>query len=173
MALTLYDAFVPTCQQTLAAIHGMIDKAQAYIADKGLTDADLLEAQLSGDMWPLPWHIRSCSLHSASVLEQLPSGEFSPNFSEVSGNWDGLRAQITSAQDVLANVDADALEAIADSEVAFVMGGKTLMKLTAQNMLLSFSQPNFHFHATTFYDILRHQGVPLGKRDYLGALRTL
>ncbi len=173
MALTLYDAFVPTCQQTLAAIHGMMDKAQAHIADKGLTDADLIEAQLTGDMWPLPWHIRSCWLHSANVLEQLPSGEFAPNFSEVADSWDGLRAQVTSAQNILANVDADALEAIAGKEVAFMMGGKPLMKFTAQNMLLSFSQPNFHFHATTFYDILRHKGVPIGKRDYLGVPRTL
>ncbi|MEO9462335.1 MAG: DUF1993 domain-containing protein [Marinomonas sp.] len=173
MALTLYDAFVPTCEQTLAAIHGMMDKAQSFIAEKGLTDADLIEAQLSDDMWPLPWHIRSCWLHSANVLEQLPSGQFSPNFNEIVESWDELRAQVTSAQTILANVNADELEAITDTEVGFVMGGKTLMKFTAQNMLLSFSQPNFHFHATTFYDILRHKGVPLGKRDYLGVSRTL
>ena len=63
------------------------------------------------------------------------------------------------------------LEAVEDKTIAFVLGGKRLMEFTGQNFLLSFSQPNFYFHATTFYDILRHKGVALGKRDFMGTPR--
>jgi hypothetical protein len=82
-----------------------------------------------------------------------------------------MRAMVDDAQSRLAQVTADQVEAIADKTVAFVLGGKRLMEFSGQDFLLSFNQPNFYFHATTFYDILRHKGVALGKRDFMGAPR--
>lgn len=173
MALTLHQAFVPSCQQILGALSGLVDKAEAHVAETGIDAAELIEARLAETMWPLPWHVRSCWVHSSYVLGLLPSGVFTPDFTDLPQSWDAMRAMIADAQAGLAKVDADALEAIAGQTVGFELGGRRLMEFTAQNFLLSFSQPNFYFHATTFYDILRMKGVQLGKRDYLGAPRII
>lgn len=171
MALSLHQAFVPNCQQTLSAVSGLIDKGEAHVKEHGLDDADLIEAQLSGDMWPLPWHIRSCWVHSSYAIEQLLGGSFTPDFSDVPETWDAMRAQIAEAQQKLEGFTEEELASIADKDVAFILGGKTQFEGKGQEFLLSFNQPNIYFHATTFYDILRHKGVTLGKRDFLGPMR--
>lgn len=173
MSLSLYDAFVPNCQQVLGAMQGLIDKGEAHAREHDLDDAELIGAKLAEDMWPLPWHARSCWVHSAYVISLLPSGEFSPDFTEIANSWDGMRAQISAAQESLDVVTVEQLEEAAGKTVGFVLGGKRLMEFTGQNFLLSFSQPNVYFHATTFYDILRTKGVPLGKRDFMGVPRLL
>ena len=82
-----------------------------------------------------------------------------------------MRAEVAKTQEELAQVTPGQLEEVADATVAFVLGGQRLMEFTGQNFLMSFSQPNVYFHATTFYDILRHKGVALGKRDFMGVPR--
>lgn len=171
MSLSLYDAFVPNCQQMLGAMQHLINKGEEHARENGIDDSELIGAKLVGDMWPLPWHARSCWVHSALVISLLPTGEFSPDFTEIADSWDGMRGQISAAQGALDKVSADELEACADKTVAFVLGGQRLMEFTGQNFLMSFSQPNIYFHATTFYDILRMKGVPLGKRDFMGVPR--
>ena len=171
MTISLYDAFVPSCQQILGGLTGLIDKGEAHVEEHGLTDADLLEAKLAEDMWHLPWHIRSCWMHSAYTFEQMPTGEFTPDFTDLPDSWDSMRAMVSDAQNKLDMLAVDDVDAIADRTIGFVLGGKRLMEFTGANFLLSFNQPNFYFHATTFYDILRMKGVALGKRDFLGPVR--
>jgi hypothetical protein len=173
MSLSLHEAFVPGCQQGLGAIKGLIDKAEAHVKEKGLSDSDLIEAKLADDMWNLPWHVRSSWVHSAFVISLLPSGAFSPDFTEIPQDWDAMRAMVGDAEAQLADVSVDQLEEFADKTIGFELGGKRLMEFTGQNFLLSFSLPNFYFHTTTFYDILRMKGVALGKRDFMGAPRVL
>ena len=168
MALTLYDAFVPSCRQVLGGMAGIIDKAEAHCAEHGIDPAELLEARLADTMWNLPWHVRSVWVHSAYVISLLPTGEFSPDFTELPGDFAAMKAKVQRTLDELAQVTPEQLEAIEDNTIGFVLGGKRLMEFSGQNFLLGFSQPNFYFHATTFYDILRMKGVPLGKRDYMG-----
>ena len=171
MAITLYDAFVPSCQQILGGLSGLIDKGEAHVKEHGLDDTDLIEATLSETMWTLPWHVRACWVHGAYTFDQLPTGEFTPDFTDVPDSWDSMRAMVDDAQAKLAALDPDTVEALADKTIGFVLGGKRLMEFSGQDFLLSFNQPNFYFHATTFYDILRHKGVALGKRDFMGAPR--
>ena len=173
MAITLYDAFIPSCQQILGGVSGLIDKGEAHVKEHGLDDAELIEAKLAENMWTLPWHVRACWMHSAYVFDQIPTGEFTPDFTTVPDSWDSMRAMVDEAQHKLAALTVDAVEAHADTTVGFILGGKRLMEFKGQDFLLSFSQPNFYFHATTFYDILRHKGVALGKRDYAGTPRVL
>lgn len=172
MALSLYDAFVPTCRQMLGALNGVLDKGQAFGAERGLSDDELLGAKLADDMWPLPWHARSCWVHSAYAIEQVKTGEFTPDFTQIPEGWHGMHDQVNAALASLESVEPEELESIADSPVHFVLGGKALMEFTVQNFLLSFSIPNVMFHATTAYDILRMKGVPLGKRDFMGTPRV-
>lgn len=171
MAITLYDAFVPSCQQILSGLSGLIDKGEAHVKEHGLDDADLIEATLSETMWTLPWHVRACWVHGAYTFDQLPTGEFTPDFTDIPASWDAMRAMVDDAQTKLAALDSNAVEALADKTIGFVLGGKRLMEFSGQDFLLGFNQPNFYFHATTFYDILRHKGLALGKRDFMGTPR--
>ncbi|MEP3050957.1 MAG: DUF1993 domain-containing protein [Erythrobacter sp.] len=173
MPLSLHAAFVPSCEQLLGGMRGIIDKAETYAKDSGIGDTALIEAKLADDMWTLPWHVRACWVHSAMIIDLLPSGAFSPDFTDIPDSWDAMRAMTDDALAKLAKVtDAD-LEQYEDDVIGFELGGKRLMELTGSNFLLSFSQPQFYFHATTFYDILRHKGMPLGKRDYTGIPRVI
>lgn len=171
MTLTLYDAFVPNCQQMLRSLAGMIDKGEAFAKENDIPEEEMIGSKLAEDMWSLPWHVRSCWVHSAFVIEQLPSGEFSPDFTELPQSWDAMREVVSNTLEALANVDENELEALADKPIGFVLGGQRLFEMSAKDFLLSMSQANVYFHATTFYDILRNKGVPLGKRDFLGAMR--
>ena len=168
MAFDLYAAFVPTVRQLLGALPGVIDKAQNFVAENGCTDGDLLEARLAEDMWPLPWHVRSCWVHSAYALDQLRGTAFTPDFTDIPDSWDAMRTMVSEAQERLASATPDEVNDIATRQVDFVLGGETRFTLPGERFLLGFNLPNFQFHATTFYDILRMKGVPLSKRDYMG-----
>lgn len=173
MSLSLHAAFVPSCQQILASMSGLVDKAEAFARDQGYDDAELIDARLAEDMWSLPWHVRACWMHSTYVIDQIAEGEFTPDFTELPDGWDGMRAMIADAQAGLKATTPEQLEAVSEKTIGFILGGKRLMELTGANFLLSFSQPNFYFHATTFYGILRMKGLPLKKMEFLGPVRVL
>ena len=173
MPLTLHEAFAPSCAQILKGVRAQVDKAEQYAAEAGIAPSELIEAKLADDMWPLPYHVRSVWVHTKLALDLAPSGEFSPDFTNIPGDWDAMRAMIDDALATLETVSPDSLEEIADKRIHFVLGGKRLMEFTVTNFLMSFSQPNLYFHATTFYDILRMKGLPLVKRDYLFAPRVI
>ena len=168
MAFDLYAAFVPTVRQLLGALPDVIDKAQGFVAKSALNDADLLEARLAEDMWPLPWHVRSCWVHSGYALNQLRSAEFTPDFTDIPESWDAMRAMVREAEERMAAATPDEVNDIATRDIDFVLGGETRFTLPGERFLLGFNQTNFQFHATTFYDILRMKGVQLSKRDYMG-----
>lgn len=170
MPISLCNAFVPAARQILGGMTSIVDKAQRYAAEQGRTDAELMEARLAPDMWPLPWHVRACWMHSAYALDQLAGGEFTPDFSEVPGSWEAMRALLGQADERLTAATEEEVEAIAGRPVAFIMNGKRLMELEGTRFLLQFNQPNLYFHATTFYDILRMIGAPLTKMDFMGQL---
>ena len=121
----------------------------------------------------VPKPVRACWMHSAYPFDQLPDGEFTPDLTILPDSWDTMRAMVATAQDRLSKVSSDEVDELADKTIGFVLGGKRLMEFKGSDFLLSFNQPNFYFHATTFYDILRAQGVALGKRDFIGPARTL
>ena len=112
MAFDLYAAFVPTVRQHLEALPALIDKAEGFAAEGNCSDADLLEARLAEDMWPLPWHIRSCWMHSAYALDQLVGGAFTPDFTDIPGNWDAMRAMVAKASERLASTSHDEVNAL-------------------------------------------------------------
>lgn len=173
MTLTLHEAFVPTAKQVLGGLRGLVGKAEAHCEETGCTADTLVDAKLAETMWTLPWHVRACWVHSAFAIELYETGVFSPDFTEIPGDWDAMRAMVDDALTRLEAITPERLEALADKPVEFQLGGRTLMTMTGQNFLLSFNQPNFFFHATTFYDILRMKGVALGKRDFMGAPRVM
>lgn len=170
MPLSLYDAVVPSNLQILAALDRILEKAAAFCDDRGTAQADLIDARLAPDMLPLGYQVKSCAAHSIGGIEGARAGSFSPD----TGGWPtdiaGLRAVLQRASAELSALDRDDVDALADTDTHFVFG-ETQLPFTGANFLLSFSQPNFYFHATTAYAILRAQGMKLGKRDFMGMPR--
>jgi hypothetical protein len=171
MAFSLYDATVPSWLQMLGSVLHLIDKAEAWSAEQGVAEADLIEARLAEDMLPFAYQVKSCAVHSLGAIEGVRRGSFSPDTSIPPDSFAGLRARIEQARAAIEALDRAEVEAFIGRDVGFVVGEVRRMEFAADQFLLSFSQPNFYFHVTTAYAILRGRGVPIGKRDYLGRPR--
>ncbi|OWK30694.1 DUF1993 domain-containing protein [Sphingomonas mucosissima] len=170
MTLSLYDAVIPSNIQILGAIDRLLDKAEAYAAEKGMSAAELIDARLAPDMLPFGYQVKSVAEHSVGGIEGVRGGNFSPSMVPWPTNFAGLHERIRGAIAALEAVDRAEFDALVDKDTQFSMG-ELRMPFTGAQFLLSFSQPNFYFHATTAYAILRAQGMKIGKRDFLGALR--
>ena len=171
MAFSLYDAVVPSNLQILAAVDALLGKAEAFCAEQGRTPADLIDTRLAPDMLPFGYQVKSCAVHSFGGIEGVRSGTFSPDMTPWPTDFAGLHMVLQSAVVSLKELDRAAFDALADSDTQFAFG-ETRLPFTGASFLLSFSQPNFYFHATTAYGILRAQGVKLGKRDFIGMPRV-
>ena len=170
MAFSLYAATVPTYLQILDAVSGFIDKAEAFCAEKGIAPPDIIQARLAEDMLPFAYQVKSTAVHSLGAIEGARKGVFSPDMTTPPDNFPALKARIAETLAALRTVEAAEVDAFVGRDMCFAFGERRI-DFTAENFLLSFSQPNFYFHATTTYDILRWKGVALGKRDFLGKLR--
>jgi len=172
MAFTLYDATIPSFLQVLGSMSRLVDKAETFCTDNGLDPEDLIQARLADDMLPFGYQVKSAVGHSLGAIEGVRKGSFSPDMTPWPGTFDGLRALVAQAIAGLQAIDADEVEGFIGQPMCFEFR-TSRMDFTAEGFLLSFSQPNFYFHATTAYDVLRMKGVVLGKRDFLGAVRVL
>jgi hypothetical protein len=170
MPISLYDAFVPSCRQIIGASLALLDKAQAWGAEQGLADADLIGHRLAGDMLAVPFQVKSVADHSFGAIEGVRAGSFTPALAAMPEDFAGLKRLLTDADAGLAALDPAEVESFVGRDMLFVLRDMKL-PFTAEHFLLSFSQPNFYFHATTLYGIFRNKGLPLGKRDFLGGLR--
>jgi hypothetical protein len=170
MAFSLYDASVPSYLQTLGSVSGLLGKAEAFCAEHGIAPQDIIQARLAADMLPFAYQVKSTAVHSLGAIEGVRRGVFSPDMNPPPDSFAALKARITATQAALEAVDAAEVNAFMGRDMRFAFGDRQA-DFTAENFLLSFSLPNFYFHATTTYAILRWKGVPLGKRDYTGRLR--
>lgn len=170
MAISLYDATVPSYRQILGAVAGLLDKAQAFCAEKGIAAGDIVQARLAPDMLPFAYQVKATAVHSLGAIEAVRKGVFSPDRSLPPGDFAALSATIAATLGALEKIEPSEIDAFLGRDMRFENGDRRI-EFTAENFLLSFSQPNFYFHATTAYDILRWQGVPLGKRDFTGKFR--
>ncbi len=170
MPISLHDAFVPSARQIVAAASGLITKAEAHCADHGTDPAALIASKLAPDMAAVPFQVFSVAHHTAGAVAGVREGKFAPAGPHGEPTFATLKAMLTEAGTALAAIDPAELDGYIGKTVTFAIG-TTEMPFKAENFLLSFSQPNFYFHAATLYDILRNQGVKLGKRDFMGMPR--
>ena len=167
MTLSLYTAAIPAFRQTLAAVAGILTKAEAFCTETGTAPATLIGARLAPDMLDFAYQVKSVAVHSLGAIEGLRAGLFSPDFTPPPADFAGLHARIAATADALAAVDPAEVDSFADRPMVFAMGDRRI-DFSGQSFLLGFSLPNFYFHATTAYNLLRWQGVAIGKRDYMG-----
>jgi hypothetical protein len=171
MSVSLYSATVPLFLQILPQIGALLDKAEAHCRENGLAPETILNARLAEDMWPLSWQIRSCWLQSADAVDSAISGERSPDFSDIPPVFAPLKQGIAGAIARLEAVKPADVDCAEGNDVSFKVRDMSL-EFTATDYLLHFALPNFYFHSSMAYAILRNQGFAIGKRDYLGALRV-
>ena len=170
MAISLYDAIIPTYQQIMGSVSGLIEKAEHFCADKAVAAQSILQARLAEDMLPFVYQVKSTSVHSIGAIEGVRKGVFSPDMTTPPQTFAALKAQVNETLAALSALDRAEIDGFVGRDMAFAFGERRI-DFIAESFLLSFSQPNFLFHAATAYDILRWQGVALGKRDFLGRLR--
>ena len=169
MPVSLYAATVLSWRQTLGAVAGLIAKAEAFCKEKGLSPSELIQARLAQDMLPFAYQVKSTAVHSIGAIEGVRRGIFSPDMTPPPESFAALSGRVAETLRALEAVKASEVESFIGRDMRFEIGERRI-EFTAENFLLSFSMPNFYFHATTAYDILRHQGITLGKRDYLGQM---
>jgi len=170
MSFTIFDATVPNFRQTLKAVSGFMEKGKTWCKGNGVDLGEMVEARLIADMQPFRFQIVSVAHHSAGAIEGVRRGEFAPPAPTAALGYEELQGLIQNASSVLEKVTAEELNGLAGRTVTFKFGQHS-MPFTVENFLLSFSLPNFYFHASTAYGLLRAKGAPVGKMDFLGAPR--
>jgi len=170
MAISLYDCSVASFLQVLGAVQGFLEKGLNHCREAGRDPEAIVDTRLHDDMLPFRFQIVSVAHHSRGALAGAKAGLFQPPGGVGELDYAGLQGLVAEARAELQALSRDEVNALEGKDMVFRIGTRE-MPFTVENFLLSFSTPNLHFHATTAYDILRQEGVPLGKRDYMGQLR--
>ena len=164
MSLSMYDASVPIFVRGLNSLSGLMDKALA----EGLDETALMQARLADDMRPFPDQVRMACFSPRGAVARLAGIDW-PKTSDDETDFAQLKATIQLSIDFLNGITPEQLEGSETREIVLTLPAFELT-FTGAGYLTSFALPNFYFHLTTAYAILRNQGVPLGKRDFLGEL---
>ena len=168
MPLSMYDTSIPVFVRSLRNLLAILEKGEAFAKEKGIDSRDLVETRLIEDMDPLRSQIQRASDSAKGAAARL-SGTEIPSFPDTETSFPELKARI---ERTIAYLEGFGPERIDGSETRQVTINtrRTAINMEGQDYLLRFALPNFFFHVTTAYDILRHKGVPVGKMDYIGAL---
>ena len=166
MSLSAYDVTVPVYLRLFAILVATLDKAAAYAAEKKVAPAVLVNARLYPDMWSVGEQVRASCNHAVRGTARL-AGVPIPTFDGKDATFDDLKARVAFTVAHLKGLDRKAFDD-ADTRTIVFPAGDAERRMSGADYLLAFSLPNFYFHLTTVYDILRHNGVPLVKEDFMG-----
>ena len=168
MPLSMYDASVPIFVRMLTHLSNVLDKATAHAKTAKIDPAELLATRLFPDMWSLAEQVRAACNFPVRATGRL-SGLPMPQFDEKDDGFAGLKERIASVIAFVKTADRASIDGTEQKEIVFPTGD-TQRVMSGQDYLLKFALPNFYFHLTATYAILRHKGVPLVKEDYLGSI---
>jgi hypothetical protein len=168
MSISMYSASVPVFQRQLGALGKILDKAAAHAAAKKVPDAVLLQTRLYPDMFPLVRQVQIAADFAKSTPARLAGIDF-PKYDDTEASLADLKARIDRTLTYVATFKPAQLDGSEDREVTLPIGGNP-MTFKGEVFLSHFAMPNFYFHTTTAYDILRHCGVEIGKRDFIGGM---
>jgi len=170
MSVSLYDVSVATYLQLLDAVSGFLTKGREHCEKNGVDLGSVVETRLVGDMLPFHFQIVSVAHHSLGAIRGIESGIFEPPKAAPDLDYPALENLVAETRSHLQTYDRETIDALEERDVQFKIGDRS-MPFVARDFVLTFSLPNFYFHATTAYDILRMQGAPIGKRDFMGIPR--
>jgi uncharacterized protein len=166
MPLSMYELSVPVFVRMLNHLSNILDKAEAHAKANSMNPAELLTFRFYPDMWTLAEQVRAACNFPVRAAGRL-SGSAMPQFDGKDDSFESLRQRIAFTVKFVESVPRAAFEGSEAKEIVFPTGD-TERRLSGQDYLFKFALPNFYFHLTTAYAILRHKGVKLEKRDYLG-----
>jgi hypothetical protein len=166
MTISVYGMTVPVFTRMLTNLLACMDKAEAYAAERKFDTTVLSNSRLSPDMISFRGQVMIATDHVKGCVSRL-AGKDIPSWPDTEETFPELRARIQKALDLLATVTPEDLEGGDTREVTLKIGGKDVA-MSGLDYLTQRALPNFFFHVTTAYAILRHNGVPVGKRDYIG-----
>jgi uncharacterized protein len=167
MSYTIFEATIPPMIRMLNNLSKILDKAVAEAAAKAIPLQQLLDARLAPDMFAFPRQIQIATDAAKGLAARLQGVE-PPSFPDTEKTVPELKARIAKTVAYLKSVDPKAFEGAEARKVAVVRHGKT-EEFTGADFARDRALPNFYFHVTTAYGLLRHNGIDVGKRDYLGA----
>lgn len=162
------SASVPMFTQILTTLSKVLDKAEAHVANRKIEPAALLNARLFPDMYPMINQIQSTCDFAKGAVSRL-AGVDVPRFEDNEKTFDELRARIAKTLAFIESIEAASINGSEDRDIELKFGGKRL-KFKGREYLVGFVIPSMVFHMTIAYAILRHNGVELGKADFLGEL---
>jgi hypothetical protein len=167
VSISMYQATVPVFDQVLASLASILAKGETHARTKGFEPAVLVNARLAPDMFPLARQVQIATDVVKGCAARLSDRE-PPSWPDTESSFPELAARVQKARDYLAGFAPDQLDGTQDKRVSLKIRGDT-HEFRGLDYLQQFVLPNLYFHVTTAYNILRHNGVELGKRDFLGA----
>ena len=167
MTVSMYKISVPIFVQLLTALSACLDKAAAHAEAKQIDPAFLINMRLAPDMFPLWRQVQQATAHAIRACSAL-AGTEALNIPGTDASFADLKTRLTKTIDYVKNFKPAQIDGTEDKDITLKFGANE-RKFTGQGLLLNHVLPNFYFHCTTAYDILRHCGVELAKRDFMGA----
>jgi len=169
MSFSMSKASIPVFEIGLNALLSVLDKAAAHAAAKKIEPAVLLQSRLAPDMFPLVRQVQIVSDQAKNGSARL-AGVEAPRFDDNETTIDQLKDRITRTLAYVKTLDAKQMDGAGDREITFPLGPTNKGHMKGADYLNHFVLPNFYFHMTAAYAILRHCGVDIGKRDFLGGI---
>jgi uncharacterized protein len=169
MSFSMSQTSIPTFEQGLNALSGLLTKAEAFAAAKKIDPSVLLGTRLAPDMFPLLRQVQVVADQAKNGSARL-AGVEPPKFEDTETTIEQLKARIKKTLDFVKTLDTKQIDASVDREITFPLGPQHKGHMKGSDYLVHFVLPNYYFHLTTAYDILRHSGVDLGKLDFLAGI---
>jgi hypothetical protein len=165
MSVSMYQIAVPSFQKHLHALDGILDKAAVYCTARKIAPETLLTARLYPDMFSFTRQVQESCKFAALSVQRLASVDV-PAEADAEKTFDELKSRIARTLDLLASVKPEQMTGSEDRMLAIKVGPNE-MTFSGRDYLLHFALPNFYFHCATAYGILRHNGLDIGKRDFM------
>ncbi len=167
MTVSMHAASVPVFKQMLASLADVLSKAEAHATDRKIDPNALLQARLFPDMFPLVRQVQIACDFAKSVPARLAGADV-PAYEDKEQTFPELQARIAKTLDFIDSLDATAFDGSEQREIVLRPGTPKERTIGGQAYLLQYGLPQFFFHVTTTYALLRHNGVELGKKDFMG-----
>jgi hypothetical protein len=166
MPLSMYQTSIPVFVRALGNLSAILEKAAAHAEEKKIDPSVFINARLAPDMFPLSRQVQSATDSAKGCGARLAGAEV-PRYEDTESTFAELQARIDKTVAFLQGLGPDLIAGSGDRSIVLKLRGKEV-SFSGQNYLFNFALPNFFFHAVTAYDILRHNGVEIGKQDFLG-----
>ena len=170
MSISLYDISIASYDQVLGGVSHFLKKARTYLEENNHNPDDVLSHSITDDMLPLSFQLNSVRHHSLGSIQGVFAGEFSPPPKLPEMSYSDFQEFIAETHEKVLAFDRDEINGALGQPVIFKFGDNQI-PFTAENFVMSFSLPNLYFHSATAYGLLRKEGVPFSKSDYMGRVR--